>query len=88
MYICSDKSNNEIIIGISVDESFRGKGLGVFMLNQACDDYLLKFPEGEIIAYIKEENTASINQFSKAGFIKTGNVIISGCKSYRFKKSN
>ena len=81
-----DKSNDEIVIGISIDENFRGKGLGVLMLNQACDDYLLKFPEAEIIAYIKEKNTASINQFGRAGFIKTGDIMISESESYRFKK--
>ena len=83
-----DKSNNEIVIGISIDENFRGKGLGVQLLNQASTDYLHKFSKAEIIAYIKEENIASIHQFSKAGFIKTGNVMVSECKSYRFKKSN
>ena len=83
-----DKSSEEIIIGISIDENYRGKGLGSQMLNQACDNYLLKFPNAEIIAYIKEENIASINQFNKAGFIKTGDVMVSEYKSYRFKKSN
>jgi RimJ/RimL family protein N-acetyltransferase len=83
-----DKSDEEVVIGISIDENYRGKNLGTIMLNQACDDYLIKFPKAEIIAYIKEENTASINQFSKAGFIKTGNTVISESKSYRFKKSN
>ncbi len=81
-----DKSNNEIIIGISIDENHRGKGLGLQLLNQASNDYLHKFPKSEIIAYIKEENIASINQFSKAGFVKTENVMVSECKSYRFKK--
>ncbi|MGZ4089848.1 MAG: GNAT family N-acetyltransferase [Bacteroidia bacterium] len=82
-----DKSNNEIIIGISIDENFRGKGLGVEMLNQSCTDYLSKFPGREIIAYIKEENLASINQFTKAGFIKTQSVIVNDHKSFRFKKN-
>lgn len=82
-----DKSNNEVVIGISIDEAYRGKGLGVQLLNQASTDYLHKFPKAEIIAYIKEENIASIHQFSKAGFIKTGNVMVSECKSYRFKKA-
>jgi RimJ/RimL family protein N-acetyltransferase len=82
-----DKSSEEIVIGISIDENYRGKGLGTQMLNQACDNYLLKFPKAEIIAYIKEENTASIHQFSKAGFIQIENVVINECNSYRFKKA-
>lgn len=81
-----DKSNTETIIGISIDKKFRGKGLGIEMLNKSCNDYFIKFPKEEIIAYIKEENTASINQFTKAGFVKKENVLVSGCNSYRFIK--
>jgi spore coat polysaccharide biosynthesis protein SpsF len=83
-----DKSSEEVVIGISIDESHRGKGLGVIMLNQACDDYLLRFPQTDFIAYIKEENIASVNQFSKAGFIMMQSVLINECKSYKFKKTN
>ena len=81
-----DKSDEEIVIGISIDENHRGKSLGTIMLNQACNDYLSRFPLAVIIAYIKEENIASINQFSKAGFINTQSVMINECKSYKFKK--
>mgnify|MGYP001548003329 CR=1 FL=1 len=35
-----DKTNEEIVIGISIDEKQRGKGFGVSMLNQATEDYL------------------------------------------------
>ena len=82
-----NQSNNEIVIGISIDESYRGIGFGAEMLNEACDDYLNKFPEREIIAYIKENNTASLNQFTKAGFVKIENVIVSGNNSFKFKKT-
>lgn len=81
-----DKSKDEIIIGISIDEKYRGKGLGAQMLKQGCEDYLYKFPKDEIIAYIKEENVSSINQFIKAGFVKTANVIVNECNSFRFEK--
>jgi RimJ/RimL family protein N-acetyltransferase len=82
-----DKSNNEKIIGISIDKNFRGKSYGLEMLNMACNHYLSKFPSEEIIAYIKENNLASINQFSKAGFIFTGRITINGHQSMRYKKS-
>jgi RimJ/RimL family protein N-acetyltransferase len=82
-----DKSGEEVVIGISIDENHRGKSLGTIMLNQACNDYLSKFPQADIIAYIKEENVASINQFSKAGFINMQSVKINDCKSYKFKKT-
>lgn len=82
-----DKSENEKIIGISIDENFRGKGYGIEMLNMACNRYLSKFPNEEIIAYIKENNIASINQFSKAGFSYTGHTTLKGHHSLRYKKS-
>lgn len=81
-----DKTNDEVIIGISIDERFRGKGLGAEMLERSCEDYLSKFPGTEIIAYIKKENTASVNQFSKAGFVNTGETMINECESFRFIK--
>jgi spore coat polysaccharide biosynthesis protein SpsF len=82
-----DESNNEKIIGISIDENFRGRGYGVEMLNMACFHYLNKFPNEEIIAYIKESNIASINQFSRAGFIFTGHTTLKGHHSLRYKKN-
>ncbi|MES2567364.1 MAG: GNAT family N-acetyltransferase [Bacteroidota bacterium] len=83
-----DKSNSEVVIGISIDEKFRGKGFGVEMLNRSCYDYLNKFPKEQVIAYVKEENTSSVKLFSKAGFVKTSDVEVNGSKSYRFKKIN
>ncbi len=81
-----DITDNEVIIGISIDEKFRGKGLGTEMLERSCEAYGTKFPGTEIIAYIKKENTASVNQFIKAGFENTGETIINKCESFRFIK--
>jgi RimJ/RimL family protein N-acetyltransferase len=81
-----DKSGDEIIIGISIDEKFRGKHLGSEMLIQASDDYLMKFPEAVISAYIKEDNISSIKAFEKAGFKDPEKVVIEGSPSYKLKK--
>ena len=83
-----DNVNYECIIGISIDENFRGKGLGTEMLNQACNAYFEQAPNGEIIAYVKEENTASLKLFTSAGFIKIESVMVGTDKSYKFKKQN
>jgi RimJ/RimL family protein N-acetyltransferase len=82
-----DRSGDEIIIGISIDEKFRGKGLGSQMLNLASSDYLDKFPDREIVAYIKEENAASLKQFTKAGFSQMEKVLVGNAKSYKLKRS-
>ncbi|MCW3083821.1 MAG: UDP-2,4-diacetamido-2,4, 6-trideoxy-beta-L-altropyranose hydrolase [Bacteroidetes bacterium] len=82
-----DKSGAEIVIGISIDEAFRGKSLAVEMLKKATGNYLQKFPEASITAYIKVENTSSLNSFRKAGFTNEENVEVQGCKSYKLYKT-
>ncbi len=82
-----DRSGDEIIIGISIDEKFRGQGLGVQMLNLACSDYLSKFPEHEVVAYIKQDNEASLKQFKKAEFNRMEKVLVGNTNSYRLKRS-
>jgi RimJ/RimL family protein N-acetyltransferase len=81
-----DKTNEEVVIGISIDEKQRGKGFGEQMLNQATDDYLKQFPAAKIMAYVKEENTASLKLFSSANFIKIDEVKVGEHKCHIFKK--
>ncbi len=81
-----DKSNNEIVIGISIDEKYRGRSLGTEMLNQATVDYLLNHKNETIVAYVKVENTASVNSFKKAGFKNEKLVVEQGFESYKLYK--
>jgi len=81
-----DKSGDEIIIGISIDKHFRGLSLGSKMLKMACDDYLEKYPNREIVAYIKKENLASISIFMNAGFSDKQEVIAHNMDSYKLTK--
>jgi spore coat polysaccharide biosynthesis protein SpsF len=76
----------ETIIGISIDEKFRGRSMGSIMLNMATDDYFTKYPGSTITAYIKTENTPSFNIFKKAGFKDEEIVEVQGCKSYKLNK--
>ena len=81
-----DKIGDEVIIGISVDKEFRGYSLGAKMLVMACDDYLKKQPRATIIAYIKKENTDSLNIFVKAGFSNIVEVMEHNSESYKLTK--
>ena len=81
-----DKSIDEVVTGISVDDRFRGYSLGAKMLIMACDDYLKKHPKAIIAAYIKKENTASLNIFLKAGFSNIVNVTEHNSESYKLTK--
>jgi spore coat polysaccharide biosynthesis protein SpsF len=83
-----DSGNDETVIGISVDEYFRGRSYGKQMLIQATDDFLLKNPSSVITAYIKVENAASLTVFKKAGFTNEEPVIEKGHRSYKLSKKN
>ena len=82
-----DKGGDEIIIGISIDKNFRGQSLGGILLEMASDDYLSKHPTATILAYIKKENTASLNIFMKAGFTNKETVIAHNSESYKLYKT-
>lgn len=56
------------VIGVSVDEAFRGKGIATTILLQASVYFLQHYPNMQIKAYIKKENKASVKSFEKAGF--------------------
>jgi RimJ/RimL family protein N-acetyltransferase len=84
-----DKNEKEIVIGISIDEKFRGKSLGSEMLLQSTDDYLKKHSNSTITAYIKTENKASLAIFKKAGFSNEELTTEQANQSYKlYKKIN
>ena len=59
---------DEIIIGVSVDVTFRGKGLASVLIKQGCEVCREQWGAVAIHAYIKPDNQASIRSFEKAGF--------------------
>lgn len=80
-----DSINNETIIGLSIDESFRGKGLGVEMLDLACRDYR-NHSNDIIVAYIKKNNISSYKIFKKAGFGGLTEIMMENEPTYRLIK--
>jgi UDP-2,4-diacetamido-2,4,6-trideoxy-beta-L-altropyranose hydrolase len=84
-----DSNEKETVIGISIDEAFRGRSIGTEMLKKSTADYLHKHSSKNIVAYIKQENTASYNIFKKAGFSNEEIVTEQGHRSYKlYKKVN
>lgn len=64
------KHDDEIaIIGVSVDNMYRGNSYASEMLNLASNIFLRENPHYSIHAYIKSHNMASIYSFEKANFI-------------------
>lgn len=81
-----DKSKGELVVGLSIDENFRGKGFGVEMLNSVCQDYKRKHQDAIIVAYIKETNISSYRVFIKAGFNNSTKTVVKGIPTYRLLK--
>ncbi|MEK9170485.1 MAG: GNAT family N-acetyltransferase [Patescibacteria group bacterium] len=68
-------------INIAVTEKFRGRGCGTEIIRKSSILFLNEFPVcGDIYAYIKPDNIASIRSFTKAGFISFGETEHKGQK--------
>lgn len=77
---------DETVIGISLDQKFRGKALSSKMLNMATIDYFHRHPTEKISAYIKGENTSSYKSFIAANFKEVQSLSIEGSKSFKLIK--
>ncbi|MCF7800170.1 GNAT family N-acetyltransferase [Candidatus Babeliales bacterium] len=82
-YIIEDQENNFIgqvrfdkilrdqdvyLIGISIAEEFRGKGLGSLILKEVSNKLIKDYKARKIIAHIKEDNKVSIRSFLSVGY--------------------
>ncbi len=61
--------DGEVIIGVSIDKAFRGRGLASQLILEACEMCQEKWRDVSISAYIKLDNQASIRAFKRAGFV-------------------
>lgn len=62
-----DKKEDDIVISISISEDFRGKGLASDIIKTCIKKSGFK----KVVAYIKDNNTASIKSFEKAEFVNS-----------------
>lgn len=69
------------VISISLNKKYRGLGLSKILLAKG-----LELIDGKVIAYIKKENIRSISFFRSMGFKKESDVVIKGCKAFKFIK--
>lgn len=82
-----DKRESSSIVSISLGNQYRGRGIGVQMLEQAID-YVKNINFcSYLIAYIKTGNIASRNIFAKNGFECVDNSQVESFpESYKFIK--
>jgi len=72
------------IIDISVDKTFRGRGLSVEMLKRAMNYFSAATGYREFRSEVKNENIASQKLFLKAGFKEVCSPLASSMKIYKF----
>ncbi len=72
------------VVGISVAESFRGKGLAPVFLTDTATLYF-KEHDLPVWAYIKQENTASVKSFEKAGYTLLKTEVVHNADSFVYK---
>lgn len=69
-------NDGSLILDYSIDVSYRGKGFGRKIIAMGIDFLLNSRWEGVLKAYVKPENSASNNVFSKLKFPFKGEIIV------------
>ena len=72
------------VVGISILKDFREKKLAASFLEMSAKEYF-KIHEFPVLAYIKEENIASVKSFENAGYVFHEKKIIDGVSSFVYK---
>jgi UDP-2,4-diacetamido-2,4,6-trideoxy-beta-L-altropyranose hydrolase len=79
-----DLHEENAVVGVLVDDDFRGKGLASVFLRETAHLYFKENKE-YILAYIKEDNAPSIKSFEKANYKRLRNELVHGHKSWVYK---
>lgn len=79
-----DVLEDHAVVGVSVAEQFRGKGLAPEFLKGTAKLYFERNTV-PVEAFIKTQNQASIRSFGKAGYKKTRQEMVHGADSFIYK---
>jgi deoxyribonuclease IV len=83
------KDSRDCVVGISICDKYRGKGLSSSILKDSITKFLeTKSISTDIYAYIKKDNAVSIKSFSKAGFSLVGQELVENSESYKLRYDN
>jgi RimJ/RimL family protein N-acetyltransferase len=63
------QGDDEVIIGVSIDRPYRGKGLASRLIAEGCRVCRAVWGNVSVSAYIKPDNQPSIRAFERAGFV-------------------
>lgn len=76
---------NNWVISISIVDKFRGKGLGSIILKETIEKFMGNSHAENIYAFIKKNNTSSVNSFQIAGFLIIGEETLNNINSLKLK---
>jgi UDP-2,4-diacetamido-2,4,6-trideoxy-beta-L-altropyranose hydrolase len=76
--------DDHAIVGIMLDEAFRGAGLASRVLKDTAALFF-SVSRVPILAYIKKSNVASVRSFEKAGYQWLRDEVVHGADSYVYK---
>ncbi len=78
-------SDNSFTVGLNLNPSCRGRGLGSLVLKKAIYDLKRKFPQVQVLAYVKADNENSQKTFLKAGFVKKDEIYMKGHRAFCYE---
>ena len=65
------KTDGTVLTSVFLSKAYTGKGFGVLALQMGCKMAFEAWRTDEIVAVIKENNSASLSAFAKANFVVT-----------------
>lgn len=75
-YVRFSVLEDEAEISVAVDKTQRGKGYGTAAIKEGSDQLLATGVAKRIVAYVKQDNPASITAFQRAGYVIAGVKVV------------
>jgi len=79
-----DLHDNEAILSVTLDPTFRGRGYSPILVSQSCRKLFRETPTVLVEAFVKPDNVPSLRAFMRAGFTETGQTLQKGQPAVRF----
>lgn len=78
-----DLSGEQATISIALAPASRGRGLGPWVIREACARILQTGRARSVLALVRAENAPSRAAFLRAGFVEDGDTVVRGCPALR-----
>ena len=86
-YARFEPDTGSTVVSVLLDPTFRGRGLGSVLIDEACRQFSRDTSLSTVKAYIKQDNQSSRRAFDRAGFREVGLTEIKGHKAVEMKRT-